>query len=1131
MLIDNVKDYDLTDKVDSTSVANAMRDMMGKEKNRVGNLDLVTGFFTIRGLNFLKEIMADETIYRMVLAKIAGSKQNDDKNAIDMLSDDYSIEKMLCLKEDAKKAIEFLSQDSVTIRAITDYFCHAKTYIYKDKNEDAFDCYITGSSNLTDAGLGMIERGKNIELNVAERGHNGTYKEHVQWFGEMWEKLKSKDKVHSNPDDPKSPMIPVKEYFINLIKGSILQPYTPEQIYYKILFELFKTEIDLDTPEDLKEMTLLQDSTIYKTLFEYQQKGVISLIKMLRKYNGAILGDAVGLGKTFSALAVIKYFQNNGYTVLVLCPKKLQSNWEQYKKHAGSRFERDEFDYIVRYHTDLQNDRLEKHTTGKLSFLKRVQKLLIVVDESHNLRNDKSTRYETLLNELIKSDGTRQRDVKVLQLSATPINNRLTDVRNQFNLIAKGNDHVFSDDLGVDSLVNLFMEAQKKFTEWSKKDNRKVRHLIDQLPNTFFSLADKLIVARTRKMIEETTTDGLHFPDKLKPINIYKGIEVMGKYNNFQQIYDALLASHLTAYKPSFYMGIGKSTGWQDDRYRQLSLVKMMGTLFVKRLESSWYSCFITVGKVLDVHKNTLAKVNEYIKTKDANTTVETYSTEDEETEDNDITLRGGEIKLSQMKDIYKFQKDLETDVALLQAFYDNILAFKASIEAKTIQDEKLLELIRVIREKQSCENKKLVIFTAYSDTAKYLYKNLSRIPGFEKIACVTGSDSETLEGTTKKFDLILQRFAPYSKLYKEKDWSWLYEKCELPQDENHYDFDKRQWKVDYETWQKCIQSHGGEFKELYNNGIDILIATDCLSEGQNLQDADMQINYDIHWNPVRLIQRFGRIDRIGSRNEKIQAVNFWPASTYDDVLNLQNRINSRMAAMLLVGSEIIEANDDFTEIVEDNPLANANTQKLLDQLRNNSISDIEDDSSQTLSLHDFSLETYRQDIMEYLQHNREFFDRMPLGAYSGFEIQPDLFENIPESLVAVVAYPHRKPGDNEHQYEKLYLMCQPVDPTKRNTAVEMNKAQVLEFLRKNKNKDTRLPQWLENLESGNIQRLSAIIQQWMSDQVPAASDDFLDDLSMGNVDNTSSANPLLEERFKMENFDLLVWEYVTKNN
>lgn len=1068
----------------------------------------------------------------MVLAKIAGNpKGKDDKNAIDMLSDDYSIRRMLALKEDAQKAIDFLSQENVTIRAISEYFCHAKTYIYKDVNEDAFDCYITGSSNLTDAGLGMIERGKNIELNVAERGHNGTYKEHVQWFNEMWDKLKDKDKVHSDPDDPSSPMIPVKEYFINLIRNSILKPYTPEEIYYKILFELFKAEIDIDTADDIREMTLLQDSAIYKTLFEYQQKGVISLIKMLRKYNGAILGDAVGLGKTFSALAVMKYFQNNGYTVLVLCPKKLQSNWEQYRKYAGSRFERDEFDYIVRFHTDLQNDRLENYATGKLSFMKRTQKLLVVIDESHNLRNDKSTRYKTLLQQIIKSDGTRQRDVKILQLSATPINNRLTDVRNQFNLICKGEDNAFSEELGVDSLLGLFKDAQTKFTEWSRKDDRKVRNLIDQLPDSFFSLADKLIVARTRKMIEATTGDSLHFPEKLKPRNIDKGVEEMGEYRDFEQIYDALLASHLTAYKPSFYMGIGKSTGWQDDRYRQLSLVNMMGTLFVKRLESSWYACYITVGKVLEVHKQTLDKVNAFLAGKSEDSTVTTYTADDDDTEDNDITLHGGEIKLADMRYIDSFKSDLEEDIASLQAFYDNISAFKNDIESKTVQDDKLAELIKVIREKQTCDNKKLVIFTAFSDTAEYLYRNLSVIPGFERIACVTGSGSETRDGKTKKFDSILQRFAPYSKLYKEKDWNWLYEKCALPQDDEHYDFMKREWKVDYETWLGCMRKHGGDYLHLLDNGIDILIATDCLSEGQNLQDADMQVNYDIHWNPVRLIQRFGRIDRIGSRNEKIQAVNFWPASTYDNVLNLQNRINSRMAAMLLVGSETIEANDEFTEIVKDNPLTNANTEKLLNQLRNNSISDIEEDSSQTLCLHDFSLETYRQDIMEYLQRNKDFYDRMPLGAYSGFELLPALSENIPESLVAVVAYPHRKPGDKEHKYEKLYLMCQPVDTTKRNSAVEMNKSQVLEFLRKKKNESIKLPAWLENLESGNIQKLTGIIQQWMADQIPAASDDFLDNLSFGNIDTNSKNDQLLEDRFKMENFDLLVWEYVTIKN
>ncbi|MCF0187420.1 MAG: DEAD/DEAH box helicase family protein, partial [Bacteroidaceae bacterium] len=537
--------------------------------------------------------MADDTTFRMVLAKIAGNpSEKDDQCAIDLLSEDNGIEAMLNLSEDAKKAVEFLSHDNVAIRAITSAFCHAKSYIFKDNKQTAFDCYITGSSNLTDAGLGLVET-HNVELNVAEMGHTDTFKSHQQWFNELWKGIKENEMVPSDPRDPKSQKIPVKQYFINLITETILKTYTPEDIYYKILYEYFKSEIDVESEEMEKDINLLQNTAIYKTLFDYQQKGVISLIKMLEKYNGAILADAVGLGKTFSALAVMWYFQNKGYTVAVFCPKKLQQNWEQYQYGAGSRFDDDRLLHIVNFHTDLQGNRLAKKTKGSLSYLQNQNKLLIVIDESHNLRSDDSERYKQLLGDIIQYDDNR-RIVKVLQLSATPINNKLTDIRNQFNLIGHGRNDAFDKEFDVRSLVALFSDAQKKYKAWTEDPDRTVGGLIQKLPTRFFDLTDHLIVARTRKMVEQTTQSNLGFPEQREPENIYLGINELGNYHSFEEIYNALLASNLTAYKPSMYMGNVNQGDWQDDSFREASLVRMMATLFTKRLESSWFACLTT---------------------------------------------------------------------------------------------------------------------------------------------------------------------------------------------------------------------------------------------------------------------------------------------------------------------------------------------------------------------------------------------------------------------------------------------------------------------------------------------------------------------------------------------------------
>ena len=1135
MLIDNQKKYDQTLDVDTSSTASTIKAIMGKENERCGELDMVTGFFTIRGLNFIQEVMSDDTVFRMVLAKIAGVPQDKDGQcAIDLLSEDNGIEAMLTLSEDAQKAVDFLSSDKVTIRAITEAFCHAKSYIFKDNKQPAFDSYITGSSNLTESGLGLIPT-HNIELNVAEMGHTETFNAHKQWFNELWSSLQGNETIPSDPNDATSHRIPIKQYFVNLIKDTILKTYTPEDIYYKILFEYFKSEIEVDSAEQEKDINLLQNTVIYKdTLFDYQQKGVISLIKMIEKYNGAILADAVGLGKTFSALAVMWYFQNKGYTVAVFCPKKLQQNWEQYLEFAGSRFEKDRFHYIVNFHTDLQGERLANKTKGSLSYLQNQNKLLVVIDESHNLRNDKSERYRQLLEDIIQVDDDR-RIVKVLQLSATPINNRLTDIRNHFNLIGHGRNDAFNKEFGVGSLVALFTDAQRKYKVWTMDPNRTVGGLIQKLPTRFFDLTDHLIVARTRKMVEQTTQNNLGFPVQREPDNIYLGIKELGNYHSFGEIYSALLASNLTAYKPSMYMGDVNEGDWQDDSYREASLVRMMATLFTKRLESSWYACLTTIEKVLKVHEETLKRVDFFLKNKPASATlgIDTEGIFDDDNEEDDdaeeivTSLDKNRINLAEMKEIVQFKADLEHDVKCLKSFYDNICLYRDKYDAGLTKDEKLEKIKEHIFKKQNSDgNKKLVIFTAFADTAEYLYRSLSKDDFLRpKMACVTGQKTHTPEGVTSKFGEVLQRFAPMSKLYKEKDWSNHYALLDDAFWAEHYDNEKQKWNVGFDEWMLLLPQISPVDAKLIDSEIDILITTDCLSEGQNLQDADLVVNYDIHWNPVRLIQRFGRIDRIGSENATIGSINFWPASDYDTVLNLASRINDRMAAMAIVGSETLPVNQKIKEMMADNPIIDENTQKLLEQMQNN-ISDIE--QPQTVTLANLSLETFRRDLLDYLNKNKDFFQRMPIGSYSGFRTNEG--DTIPESLVALVGYPHRKPNECDNRYEHLYLICQPADEASPSTVEEVNVAEILDFLRNNKEQPTSFPEWLARPKKANVGRLSLILKQWMKKQLPIVGVQMSKDRLMrkGTTPSEQGSNaPLLEDQFKFENFDLIVWEYI----
>lgn len=1156
MLIDNKRDRYPQDNKNIRTVWDFIRTFAGQdhlnpEMTSIGNLDIVTGYFTIRALSKLYREIPEEDTFRIVSSEMvaAGAEPN---NVIDLLNGDNGIDATLNMADFALDAINFLKRETVQVRAATGAFCHAKAYLFKSRNHNRWDknFYLTGSSNLTDAGLGL-KTSANIELNIgdAKDTNDPNLNELSSWFEELWKVADAK--IPAEPANPKSPRIDVKEYFIRQI-NEYYRKYTPQEIYYKILYELFNSDLELDNSiEHTHDMSLLQNSLIWKTLFNYQQKGVISLIKMLRKYGGAILADAVGLGKTFSALAVIKYFQEQRYLPIVLCPKKLEQNWEQYRFGHKSRFEKDELKYLIRFHSDLQNSRLEtSYSRFNLSYLQSRKKILLVIDESHNLRNERSGRYQELINSLITNQpGVENRDVKVLMLSATPINTGLKDVKGQFNLIGHNRDDAFSySDFGIDSLRNLFAEAQRNYTIWCKDPNRTIGGFVSMLPPRFFNLTDKLIVARTRNLIEKTLGENLGFPQKDKPINVYQGVERLGNLKTTADIYAAFDSLSLTAYQPSLFLHESRkeakkeaAADWNDDVNRERFLVKMMGILFMKRLESSWHSCMSTVRKVLDVHEKTLQLVVDFRKNNggamppdsllqidDANS----LSDGDDDLLNADYSLRKGTIRLQDMKNIGGFERGLRIDVNKLRDIYKDFEQFREAYDRGEEHDKKLDELEKILTKKANEPNKKIVIFTAFADTAQFLFDELKK-RGFTRMAAVSGQQVFTTgHQHTNNFTEILQSFAPYSKLYKELDWEDLYEQSQLAPHQ-YYNEEKQTWNVPYPKWKELVLAHRKNYAALLNDPIDILIATDCLSEGQNLQDADVQVNYDIHWNPVRLIQRFGRIDRIGSPNNVIHCVNFWPAKSFEEYLHLETRIQDRMSMMTLVGSETQELNEEYKKMIADNPLQDHNADKLLEQLKNNSISDIE--SPQTLSLKDFSFEVYRQDLLDYFDRKRDVFRKMPNGVYSGFRFRPDLFDKkLSESLIAVVGYPRREAGSDK-PYTELYLMCQPVDNSLSHSPTfhELNRAEVLELLRRHKGEPRFLPAWIDEThhDAAKIQRLTAILKDWMTLKAPQqAISNIKNLLGSNNLKALKSPNPneTAESHFQFHNFDLIAWEYVT---
>lgn len=1091
-----------------------------------GEFDVVTGFFSVNALALLNDEISQAEKFRLILGNLMQEEPQISKQ-IDLLNGNNGIESTLTLSPAAKRAVEFLSREKVSVKSIQKNFCHAKTYVYHDKDSRK-NFHIIGSSNLTDAGLG-IKESSNIELNTASTGDNNDYKELRKWFKHQWDNI-AQDKVEL----PDKTRVDVKTYIIDLIKN-LFKEYTPHDLYYKVLYELFKDDLlSLSGDAEFKrEIVHLEETSIYRTLFPYQQKGAISLIKMLQKFNGAILADAVGLGKTWTALAVMKYFQIKGYTVVLFCPKKLRNNWEQYQSHRGSRFERDEIEYYVRNHTDLQNDRLTvNYPDFPLSKMQRKQKLLIVIDESHHLRNDKSSRYKFLTDYVLLPEKT-SRDIKVLHLSATPINNKLLDIRNQFKLMTKGLDDGFKEsDLEIASLESVFRTAQKDFNEWSDLDNRKISDFIAKLPQKFFSLTDSLIVARTRKLIEGEFGE-MNFPKKGEPQNEYITPENFGELKSFDDILNALRVN-LTAYRPSEYIKDLKiESVLENPKQREKFLVKMMYILLMKRLESSWFSFKGTIENILGHHINAMEKVNLFIKNKiDATIEDQLSNEEQEEIEDTASEIDGetdqpitlgkkNPIPLSSITNIDLFKKHLDADIEKLIRLKENLDNFQKDFNTGKATDPKLERLVEYIREKQRASNKKVLVFTVFKDTSKFLYEELRR-KGFQNIAYVSGSISETYDGYSgEKFEVVLERFAPYTKLYNEKEWSDLYEKANVSSEYKEGD----KWRVPHEKWLEIISRHDAETQQKIEKPIDILIATDCLSEGQNLQDCDLLINYDIHWNPVRLIQRMGRIDRLGSPNQSIKGINFWPGKNYEDYLRLKSRVENRMALMSVVGTELDDnLTPDLQRMVEENPLLPKQAQKMLEQLQI-TWDDVEI-SDETLGLNDLSLEQFRQELFEFFKKNEEFFKRMPNGVYTGFKFRPNnKWSSIPESLIAVLGFPKRPDEAIDHVYEEIYLLHQTYEAGESNTILLNNNQEILALLRYHKLENRYVPPAIEKGDKTAIEGLSRAIDGWLKAQATPVAVNQIQDLFTGHASQKiSPEQKKLEDKFKAENFDLINW-------
>ena len=1174
MIIDNKQNYSSNPNI--KTVWDCLSSYTDPSAGRIGRIDIVTGYFSIAALHILYQELSEKNSYRIVLGDIHDMTRDEDflKKAVNLLQGDSEFENAFQLSYHARNAVAFLKRETVQIRTINNAFCHAKSYLFEDKMDAVHDYGIVGSSNLTEAGLGKKESA-NVELNIVETGRdNATVRELKTWFEDLWKHVAS-PKISFPSEKGKSKMEDAKLFLIRQIE-QIFKAYTPEEIYHKILFEFFRADIEMnDSLEYRRDMEFLQRSKIWNTLFDFQQSGVVSLVKLLTRYGGAILADAVGLGKTFSALGVIKYFQNNGYHTLILCPKKLRNNWLKYRVNANSRFEKDRFEYIVRSHTDLQENRLDNYNDGTTkSAIQAFDKLLVVVDESHNLRNDKSCRYKMLLNDLLNESARQGHTVKVLLLSATPINTGLIDIRNQFNLIGyQENNHFYKEFklpvVEADPLRSIFQQANSKYSEWSREKERNVNTLREKLSsvNNFFKLTDELIIARNRAFVTNHNNE-LHFPAQHQPRNEHIAVKNIGGYQNIDEIYDDMKILRLTAYQPTQYkhklnddcvqiaheilneVNAGKANDglvddegnlfvalkavkgeknaeelqrlimqnwvvkqsikkenegkikWDDNALRELSLAGMMISLFIKRLESSWTSCLSTLKAVRNVHETWLNHAE--------NRTNAEFDDDDKVTENEEDleTLGKRTIDFNKMVRIEDYIADLKRDISILNRLIENLEQYEASIITGARTDEKLDTLMRLLAEKQEKPNRKVVVFTSYTDTAEYLDKQICA--RFDRVALVTGDISNN------EMESTLQRFAPYSKLFLELEWDDLYKA-------NHINPDHYKNRLDelYSIWKQLILNSTSyrDAQNALHQPVDILVASDCVSEGQNLQDADMVINYDIHWNPVRLIQRFGRIDRIGSPNAYIQSVNFWPSTDIESYLGLSERVSNRMVAMNVAGSETLQANEKIAEMEQNNQFRKSQDARSLKSIHDDKVGQIEDMGTPTFDL--LSLSEFKADAEEYAQTHLKELERMPNGSFSGFRWNLDKYADYPDCLVALLR--HRDDAKSFH------LLCLPMDSAANPQFKNLDKTEVLQLLSEHKNEETYLPQEILKADPATLKRLSNTIKAWFNPTTAVI--DTISNLMQGNTDNVVNANPesTIEQRTDICNYDLIAWDYVSE--
>lgn len=984
-------------------------------------LSIVSAYFTIYAYAALQNELDNISSLRFLFGEPRFIKSLDpdktDSKAFEIIDNGLNLQNQLQQKRIAQACAAWI-EEKVEIRSIKrSNLLHGKLYHLTDNNgrHEA----ILGSSNFTVRGLGLGADGNNnIELNLIVDSRRDR-QELKAWFDELWEDEKRVADVKAD----------VLFYLEKLYRDN-----SPQFIYYKTLFHVFERFLEDQARGGLLDEDIrLTDTGIWNALFEFQKDGVKGAINKILAHNGCIIADSVGLGKTYEALAIIKYFELRNDKVLVLCPKKLRENWTVYQAANNSAlnpFMQDRFGYSVLSHTDLSRDsgfsgdiNLETFNWGAYD--------LIVIDESHNFRNNtkgkkdeegnriRKSRYERLMEDIIQS-GVK---TKVLLLSATPVNNNLKDLRNQLYFLTEGKDDAFSATIGIASLTETLANAQRRFTDWAKPGTRDVRQLLEALDSAFFKLLDELTIARSRKHIKtyyaNTITQLGGFPERAQPKSVYADIDSKGRFLSYDRLNDEISNYRLSLFNPSAYVLPAYAHLYEIDNVVQFTqqkrehyLIGMMKVNFLKRLESSVHAFAITMNRTIEKIENLENRIAQFKSLQESNPELEFEELQLEELEDDELqaALQVGKKLTFNFAhlDVESWLQDLAEDKQQLDLLATSAQAVEPGRDAKLAELKALIQakVQQPTTDKAGRSNRKVLLFTAFADTANYLYQQLKTWARTElgiHVAAVTGgsgADKTTLGRA--EFNHILTNFSPRSKRRQLL--------ANMPQTEE----------------------------------IDLLIATDCISEGQNLQDCDYLINYDIHWNPVRIIQRFGRIDRIGSQNKTVQLVNFWPTPDLNKYIKLKSRVEARMALVDIAATNednLLRPEDVEELISEELKYRDKQLLRLKDE-----VLDLED-FSESVALNEFTLDDFRIELANYIESNRRLLQDAPLGLFAVVPTDP----TVPQIQPGVIFCLRQKgPGqdlDTINPLQPYFLVYVRDDQTIRYTFAQPK--QILDIYRR----------------------------------------------------------------------------------